>query len=98
VTAIAVIALTALGLDESGGLVWRGLPDINTIPDLLAAHPALAERVRLMLDDACVTARGLVGARIPAVKALARALAARRILDGPNAEAIVRRSPARGRR
>ena len=91
-TACAAIAVTALGLDETEGLVWRGRPEIHAVPEQLAAHPALAGRVRVMLDDAYAIARDLIGARLPAVTALARALAARRVLDGPEAEAIMRRS------
>jgi hypothetical protein len=44
-----------------------------------------------VLDDAYAAARTLISSRITAVTALAQALVVRRILDGPDAEAIVRR-------
>jgi hypothetical protein len=88
---LAAISLAAFGLDEVGGLVWRGLPEINEIPNLLAAHPELAQRVRDVLDNAYAAARGLIWPRIAAVKELAQVLVSRRILDGPDAEEIVRR-------
>jgi ATP-dependent Zn protease len=43
-----------------------------------------------MLDEAYFASRQLVRRRLGAVEALARALMARRVLDGPEAEAIVR--------
>lgn len=89
-THLAVISLAALGLDEASGLVWHGWPEISAMPDLLAAHPGLAARVRVVLDDAYAAACGLISARITAVTALAQALLARGFLDGPDAEAIVR--------
>jgi cell division protease FtsH len=95
-THLVVISLTAWGLDKSGGLVWQGLPDINAVPELLAMQPELANRVRIVLDDAYAAASQLVGSRITAVTALAHALVARRFLDGPDAEAIVRRHPGDG--
>jgi ATP-dependent Zn protease len=90
-TYLAVIALAALGLDEIGGLVWRGLPDISAVPALLANHPVLAKRVHVVLDDAHAAARDLLRPRIPAVTGLAQVLLTRRVLDGAEAEAIVRR-------
>jgi cell division protease FtsH len=90
-THLVVTSLAALGLDEVSGLVWRGRPEISAMPDLLATHPGLAERVRRVLDDAYAAARALISLRIAAVTALAQALVVRRVLDGPDAEAIVRR-------
>ena len=95
-TYLAAASQAALGLGEVADLTWRGLPDTNGMPDLLAAHPGVAERVRVMLEDAYDCARRMIGARITAVEALARVLVTRRILDGTEAEAIVRDSLAGG--
>ena len=83
-------AFAAFGLDDAGGgLVWRGVADAGGIPKVLAADPALAERVRARLDDAYGEVLGLLRPRLAAVEALASALLERRVLDGPDAEAIV---------
>ncbi len=92
-TYLVMTAIVAWGLDEASGLVWRGQPAINEVPDVLAAHPALAARVRDVLDEAYAAACALITARTMAVTAVARALVVRRILDGPEAEDIVRRHP-----
>ena len=90
-TLLATISDTALGLgDDGAGLVWRGMPDSNRLPDILAANPQLAERVRLRLERAYNGARGLLRTRMPAVRAIAAALMERGVLDGPDAEDIVR--------
>jgi len=50
------VSLAAFGLDRICDLTWRGMPDANTVLDLLASHPGLAERVRVLSDasaDAC---------------------------------------------
>ena len=91
-TLLAAISDSALGLGEDGaGLVWRGMPDSGRLPDILAANPQLAERVRIRLDRAYNGARGLLRTRMTAVRAIAAALMERGVLDGPDAEDIVRR-------
>lgn len=98
-TGLAVVADTALGLGREDGLVWRGRPDVEAVPEMLASVPALVDRVRTRLDEAYTAARELVRQRLMAVEAVASALVARRVLDGPEAEDIVRRSvPADGAR
>jgi len=87
-TAIAAWADMSLGFGD-GGLIWRGQSDVHRLPETLAADPALAERVRLRLDDAYTAARSLVRERMAGIEALARVLVVRRILDGPEAEAIL---------
>ncbi len=91
-TELAVRADTALGFDEVGGLSWRGLPNINALPDMLAADPGLAGRVRSRLKVAYAEARDLMRQRLCAVHALADTLSAKRVLDGPEAEAIMRKA------
>jgi cell division protease FtsH len=90
-TALAVAADAAYGFAEKrNGLVWRGIPQIHMLPKILASNPRLADSAREMLDEAYFASRQLVRRRLGAVEALARALMARRVLDGPEAEAIVR--------
>ena len=83
----AVFGVASSG--AGGGLVWRGVADAGGIPEVLAADPALAERVRLRLDAAYGEALALLRPRLAAVEALASALVECRVLDGPDAEAIV---------
>ena len=80
-----------MGLDDDGGLMWRGVPEIHDVPKALSTNPALADRVRSRLDDAYAAARKIVRERRDAVEAVAAALVARRVLDGLEAEGIVRR-------
>ena len=90
-TLLATISDTALGLgDDGAGLVWRGMPDSNRLADILAGNPQLAERVRLRVERAYNGARGLLRTRSAAVRAIAAALMERGVLDGPDAEDIVR--------
>jgi cell division protease FtsH len=88
-TNLVAVSIASFGLDEVGGMAWRGNPDIDGTPDFLAANPLLAERVDEVLADAYVAARDLVCPRIVAVRAVASALLERRVLDGAEAEAIV---------
>ena len=93
-TELAVRADTALGFDEVGGLSWRGLPAINGLPAMLAADQGLATRVRGRLEVAYAEARDLVRPRLSAVLAVSDVLAARRVLEGTEAEAIIRKAMA----
>ena len=88
-TALVATASAAFGLDEERGLPWRGMPQPHLLPGTLAADPALADRVRVQLDEAYAMARDLVRSRLDAVMAVAAALVERRVLDAPEAEAIV---------
>jgi hypothetical protein len=48
VTSVPVqFAATSLGLDETGGLLWRGVYDARSIPAALTGYPEMAHRVRL---------------------------------------------------
>jgi cell division protease FtsH len=88
-TFLTTLADAALGLDENAGLVWRGTPEIHRLPETLDANPALVGRVKEKLDEAYATAHAFLRMRITTVHALATVLAARRVLDGAEAEAIV---------
>ena len=88
-TQLAAASVMALGLDEVAGLVWSGVPTAASLPDLLAADPALARRVRALLDDAYRDALVLVRANRGAVDAVTDTLLARRALDGPEVTGIV---------
>ncbi len=93
-TGIAATAATALGLEEDGGLTWTAAPDAHRLHERLAADPALAKRVRRRLDDAYAAAQELVRSRKKAITALATALVERRVIDGAEAEAIIRSAGA----
>lgn len=96
-TLLATISDSALGLGGDGaGLVWRGMPDTNRLPDILAADPRLAERVRLRLEHAHDRAREVLRTRMTPARAVAAALRERGILDGPEIEDIVRRITSAG--
>ncbi len=93
-TRLATAAVTALGLDEGGGaLVWRGMPDADDLPDLLAARPELARRVGEMLDAAYAEAKALVRRHGGAVSSLAELLAVRQTVSGAEIEFLVATSP-----
>jgi hypothetical protein len=91
-TRLATNTDSALGFGEDGGLVWRGVPEIHRMPETLAADPRLANRARHRMDEAYTAARVLSRSRIDAVHALAHVRVSRRILDGREAEVIVRQS------
>ena len=88
-THLATMADAALGLDETAGLVWRGMPEIHRLPDTLDANPEMVGRVRVRLDEAYAAAHAFLRVRTATVHALATVLLARRVLDGAEAEAIV---------
>ena len=97
-TKLALHAACAYGLDEGGGLLWRGMAEPGEIPAILAADPALAGRVRARLGEAYAAACDLIRSHRRAVEAVAIALIDRSTLDGPEAESIVGLHPAAGER
>ena len=97
-TELAVRADTALGFDEVGGLSWRGLPDTVGLPGMLAADHPLASRIHVRLEVAYAEARNLMRVWLFAVHALADSLAARRVLDGAEADAIIQKAATRLKR
>jgi cell division protease FtsH len=94
-TRIAMLAVGAFGLDAVSGLLWTDVPDPVQVPTMLADNPALACRVRNMLDEAYRKAMVLVVERRSAVEAVARALFEQRALDANAVTAIVARSAVR---
>jgi len=91
-TWLLATADTAYGFDAEAGLHWRGLPELHRLPALLSTDLALSDRARRQLDEAYAETRAFIRLRLEAVHALARALVVRRVIDGDEAEAIVRRS------
>lgn len=73
-TQLAVTASTALGLDSAGRLLWRGEPDAEKLPTMLALDGNLAARVQAALEAARQDALGLVLTHRLAVEAIADAL------------------------
>jgi cell division protease FtsH len=94
-TRLAMRAVAAFGFDSTSGLLWTGLPNAAQTPKTLAANPALAARVRTMLDEAYRKAMVLVVERRAAVEAVARALLEQRALDGEAVVNIVARYSVR---
>ena len=88
-THLATHAATALGLDDASGLVWRGQPELHHLPETLATNAPLAEQVRCWLDDAYEASLDLLRTHIAPLNAMASALIERRIMDGPDIEALI---------
>lgn len=89
-TRLATVAVTALGLDHGGGaLVWRGMPEVADVPEILAARPDVARRVSDMLDAAYAEARAVVRRRRTAVERLTELLMAREVVEGAEIEGLV---------
>ena len=93
-TLLATIAAAAMGCDESLGLAWLGMPELNSLPKMLAADAMLARRVRETLAEAYDQALDLLTSRRAAVDALATAQMIHHALDGREAAAGSR--PASG--
>lgn len=92
-TGLAATAAFALGLDETVGPIWRGVPEPANLADMLRHNPIIASQIRAVIDLAYSDARDLVGRRSTAVKALAAALRTRQVIDGAEAESIVASHP-----
>jgi ATP-dependent Zn protease len=93
-TVLTATALASLGLDEKTGLTWFGISGAADLRRLLEEQPALAARIREILDDAYVEALAMMGRRSAAVRKLAAALLERRALDGADAAIIIASCPA----
>lgn len=94
-TCLATAAATALGLDDSIGLVWADMPDTTTVSRMLRGSPVIAARVRIVVGEAYDEALSLIRRRSPAVKAVAAALLSKRALDGDETAAIMAKFPER---
>ena len=88
-TQLATTAVTALGLDASGDLVWSGCLDAEALPQRLARDPVLAGRVRTMMHGAYDEALALVRGHVQTVEAVATALLARTTLSGKEVAGII---------
>lgn len=88
-TLLAASAASAFGLDESTGLIWRGLPDTASLPELLQSSPSLARRIRQVVDEAYREALALLRDNRPALEAVAAELESHRALDGASIASIV---------
>ena len=93
-TVIAASAELAWGFRS---LVWRGDPDADSVPAMLAADPEVAVAVEKRLEGSLAAARVILVRERPALDALAEALIRRETLTGEEAEGVVReaRAPVR---
>lgn len=92
-TRMAALAVAALGYDEEAGLVWQGIPPAGEgLARWLAMRPAVAMRVRAMLEGAQDEARRIVGERREAVIAVAEVLLERRMLAGNEVRTVLGRT------
>jgi plasmid stabilization system protein ParE len=86
-TLLAASAELAWGLGEN--LSWRGDPDAESLPMLLAANPSAAARVEARLRTALASARDMLRQARPELDVVAEALVERETLSGEEVEAIV---------
>ncbi len=87
-TRLALCAAAAFGLDADTGLTWWEDPADAACMRLLRDHPPTGARVGQVLEDAHADALALVGARLPAVEAVATRLTERCALTGAEVAAI----------
>ncbi len=89
-TSLAVSALSALGMREGDQrLVWTGMHPPERIPALLAANPALAKEVSVMLETAYAQSVEILRRHRSALDDLAHAILTREVLDGSAIDEIV---------
>jgi ATP-dependent Zn protease len=93
-TRLATTAAASFGLDPATGLCWLGMPNESDLTGMLKDFPALAARVREVVDEAYLDAVSLIRLRAAAVESLAVVLLQRQALDGEEAEAIVAQNPS----
>ena len=97
---LAMATVVAASAEMSWGfrsLLWRGDPDVNSVPGMLAAYPEVSAAVEARLEASLAAARAILVRERPALDALAEALIARETLTGAEAEGVVReaRAPVR---
>ena len=97
---LAMATVVAASAEMSWGfrsLLWRGDPDVNSVPGMLAAYPEVSASVEARLEASLAAARAILVRERPALDALAEALIARETLTGAEAEGVVReaRAPVR---
>jgi hypothetical protein len=75
---------------QGGRLSWLGNPTAETLPQLLALHRGVGDRVERRLTEALEVAREMLSANRVAFEALVDALIERESLSGQESEEIVR--------
>ena len=90
-TWIATVAVTAFGLGASGlePPVWKGLPPVERVPQLLVVDQALAREVGILMVDGYTAAARLLSKHEAAVEEITRALIDRESLSGEEVARIV---------
>ncbi|PWS37125.1 ATP-dependent Zn protease [Falsiroseomonas bella] len=90
-TWIATVAVTAFGLGTDGvePPIWKGLPSVERVPQLLAVDQTLAREVGFLMADGYATTMRLVQKHETAVEEVARALIDRETLSGEEVQRIV---------
>jgi len=90
-TWLATVAVTAFGLGTDGAQVplWKGLPSVERVPELLASDKALARQVGFLMVDGYAQAIRLVQEHEAAVEEVARELVDRETLTGEETERII---------
>ncbi|MFT8246483.1 AAA family ATPase [Roseomonas sp. BN140053] len=86
-TLVATSAELAWGLGER--LTWRGDPQPDSLPMLLAANPAAGARVEARLQGALAAARDMLRQHQPELDAVADALLQRETLTGAEVKELV---------
>ena len=89
-TLLAASAEAAWGMGDM--LTWRGDPDPDTLPAMLAMNKDIAVRVEARLREALDGARKLLKRHRPALDALAAALTRREAITGDEAAEVVSRT------
>ena len=92
-TWIATVAVTAFGLGADGGEppIWKGLPSVERVPQLLAVDQALAREVGFLMVDGYTVAVRLLREHEAAVEEVARALIDWESLTGGDVEGLIGR-------
>lgn len=90
-TWIATVAVTALGLGSDGAdpPIWKGLPPVERVPQLLVMDQAMAGKVSLLLIDGYMEALRLLREHETVLQEVASALLDRESLTGSEVEGLI---------
>lgn len=90
-TWIATVAVTAFGLGTDGAEppIWKGLPSVERVPQLLAVDQALAREVGFLMVDGYTTAVRLLREHACAVERVASAVIDQEMLSGEEVARVV---------
>jgi ATP-dependent Zn protease len=96
-TWIATVAVSAFGLGADGAQppIWKGLPSVERVPQLLVLDHALAREVEFLMVDGYTAAARLLREHESAVEEIAKALIDREFLTGGEVAGIVARAASR---